>query len=583
MAYKNTNISLDKKQEEKIVRIKIKRETKDDFLFEYGKFCKAFLSHPDNPWKKDNNPIYNLKKLGINKIGKSQKKVIYFLYDFFKKGKPVFYNYENISNLLEINQTNISKLFQSLVDKEIIFKENFKNKNGGGEHQVLILPNLPNLKDNFQKFLDTKLLEQNKESYLNVQVETFCKHSKNKDFFSSFSCRTFKAYISTLNTNISNFSLKTKHGSANRYKKSSYVCLKPKEKKTMRLQLKCKTNSLTSNESLLQEKKIKNIKNNFARRKKSLNKQETFVELSKFFESIKTKPKNKQYFDTRIINKLNYFVINDFGFEYDIKSILNINNLDTVVGLIDNKIVFKIFDLLKNDGKLTDINTKKIIDYYNSKNKEGNKKITVTNINKDAKVFKKLNIIISHLMLKHSINDIKRAIDRFDKNTGITCFKYSKKVSLLDFLINYKDDPYLKVLLTEEDDRDIFPSLVEKKTKYEKTQKEWEKIFVSFYSDEEEGRKIFKRYKFNLINFVEDLIEKIVNDNLETCGYHLTSDKNETPILIEYIGYLMDNNLVKENFINIRELTNKMNWKNFIQDKMRSEYGLNNFFYKKRK
>ena len=574
MALNNNKYSNSKKQEKnKSVFIK-KNKDVEDFLSICKLYCRKSLLFSDSPWKNNKNPIYEIKKLGINKIGKTQSKIIYFLYDYFKKGKPVYFSYKNLANELNINEKNITRNLKSLEKKNLIVKENFKSKNNGGGHQVIILPN--GLL-HFQNFLNTKRRVANKESD-GWQIEKiFSKHSKilrileNQDLLTDNTNRYYKDLYN-------NKEVMLTHNCSSRFaakkEKESSSFAETKEKKPMRLQLKRKS----SEEALPQIKKTKNLRDKFKKDKTSLakKKEKKFLEIGEAIKFARTKPANNRYIDKHLLNYLNKQFVDIYGNEYDKTSLFkSVDNLESFAGKIDNKLLFMFFELLNNDRKLDRINTIKVIKYFNEKKKD-NHKFVATNIDEKNKQFKKIMIAVSYYLMNHSIDKIKKLIDRLDKFGSATPFVRKNKVNLLEALVNPTEHKYLRICLTIEHDSDAFAALRDIKTNFPGMQKDWKKIFIGMYNESEddedgEGNKWYGRSKFFLSNFLEQKITIQKENNLNLCKIPFT--KGNSSVMSRYIEFLQD--LYDKEIVFSKMITSEENWEKFIKE-MRKEYS--NFF-----
>ena len=546
-----------------------KKTPSSNFLTYCSEYALLVVSEPSSPWKKNKNPLYNLKKYGIKQLGKTQKKVIYFLYDFFKKGKPVYFNYKTLAKQLDINPTNISKVLTSLEERQLIIKENFKAPNKGGQHQVVLIPDNPDWSSNFQDFLGGKLLHQNKESYFTKQTKILCKYSKTKKNLTSNSLLT----VNTIGYFKNLYGLKRKLKLSLQKQENpsasgeDFSVISLKEKKVMRLNLKRK-------ETLIQGKNKHDIADKFKKRKKSVNKDKIIEELSVFFESIKTLPKNQVHIDLKTINRLNTLVELEYGFEYNIKDLFDFRRIDSPSGLLSLKIFVRLFDIIKNNRRLELMRTAKIINYFNSKK---DVRFTRTDPNKSTKMFRRLVITITYYLQNHSMDDIFRAIDRLEKYKGCTTFRFKNKIHLLEFLNNPKDDAYLKVFFTEENDKAIFSVLNKVKTKFPKEQNYWYKLYINLFSDPDDGKEQYRQYQYKMGMFIESLMRNITEHNLDLCDYTVTESADSAgSILKMYMAYMQ--HVTGNKIPKILDLTNDLWFDKFVVHKMRDEEEQTGFF-----
>lgn len=575
MTPENNKTIRHKRQVEKNKHV-IKRTVTLDFLYYCSWYTRIILKSKNSPWRKNKNPVYSLKELGIKHIGKNQKKLIYLLHDFFKKGKPVYFNYKTLAKQLDINHTNISKLITSLERQNLIIRENFKSTNKGGNHQVVLMPNNPNYNSNFLTFLNEKLLHQTNKSYFTKQTKNLCKYSKVKRFLTFNPSLTIKLsldlksydYQRKVLTNLPHHAF----GSDERESFLSHV----KEKKPMRLNLKRK-------DSLTSSKKTNSLREKFKQRKKPLDKQKVIDHLVEVFKSFENKPKIDIRFDIKDINNLNKLIENQYGFEYSLRDLLNIKSFDSFAGAIDYKILVKYFDLLKNDGKLETANAIKIIEYFNNKGRNGNHKFTITNTNKPTKTLKKLIIVISYYLSHHTMNQIRTVIDRFEQHMRSTKYKYKAKINLLEVLTNPRDEDYLKVFFKEKNDKALFSLLNKINTKFKKEQNFFYSLYVNQFNDIDEGKEKYKQFQYGLGRFVENLMCDLTSNNLNLCGYTMAQSSDKTPsdesngaILAMYLEYVQQQ--TGKQIPMVKHITSPVLWDNFVQYKMRDEEEVTNFW-----
>lgn len=572
----NNKATEHKRQAEKNKHV-IKKDVTLDFLYYCSWYTRKILQSKDSPWRKNKNPIYSMKELGIKNIGKNQKKLIYFLHDFFKNGKPVYFNYKNIAKKLDINPTNISKLITSLEKQNLVIKENFKSLNKGGNHQVVLLPNNPNWSSNFQTFLAEKLLHQTNKSYFTKQTKNLCKYSKTKKFLTSNPSLTKSLILDQKSfiymerkflTKLSHHAFGTNEGVVD--------SLSLKEKKPMRLNLKRKT-------SLVPSKKNDSLREKFKQRKQPLDKQKIIDHLTDVFKSFEGKPKTDIRFEVKDINSLNTLSINQYGFDYSIKDLLTFRSFESFAGMVDYKVLVKYFDLLKNDGKLETANAINIIEYFNNKGKRGNRRFTITNTTKSTKTLKKLIIVISYYLSSHTMNQMRIVIDRFEHHMRSTKYRYKNKVSLLEVLTNPRDEEYLRVFFNEKNDKALFSLLNKVKTKYKREQNYFYSLYISQFADIDEGKERYKQFQYGLGRFVENLMCDLTHNKLNLCGYTMaqssdkvSSEESNGSVLQMYFEYLQQH--TGRHIPMIKDITNPYQWENFVQYKMRDEDEVKNFW-----
>ena len=562
-----------KRQVEKNKFVHRKEETNNFLLYcqEYSRFISKVKN---SPWRKNSNPLYNLKASGLKNLGPSQVKMVYFLYEFFKKGKPVYFSYQNISKATGINQTNLSKVLKSLEDRNIITKENFKSINKGGKHQVVLLPNIPLNPFNFQSFFMQRLLDQTNKGYLTKQINSLCNYSKIKRNFRSNPSLTintkedFKSYYIG-----KRISLKT--NSISSIEESSVgsfdSCLKDKEKKPMRLKLKHKPKDFE------QSNKKETLLNKFKQRKKPLDTNKKILEVKEVIYKLIEQKKENRYLDTKTFNSLRYLLENKYGFDYSPKTLLSLKDLNTINCLIDNKVLFRFFDLLQEDRKLEFVNTIKTINYWNELGKN-NKKIICTRPEKTSKTFKKIEVMVSYFMIYHSVNDIKKAIDRFHKFMGSTPYNYKKKISLLEFLTNPTDHKYLSTFLLEKNDGSLYRSGREPITKYPDAQKRWKEMIEELFVDRDDAKKYYAMFQYKIYDFLDKIIDRVKKFDLDLCDYKLLChvDEEEESIMDMYLSYVCER--THSNTPMIKDICSEYYWDNFVDGKMRDEEGLTDFF-----
>jgi hypothetical protein len=189
------------------------------------------------------------------------------------------------------------------------------------------------------------------------------------------------------------------------------------------------------------------------------------------------------------------------------------------------------------------------------------------------------------LLLQYDVKNILSAIDRMSKYSAYSKLRYCNQISLLHFLVNPKNEDYLKVFLKEEDDKAVFSRLNSVKTKYKGIQAELKDIYIDMYPSIEDGEKYYKRNQYGIMKFFEEIITSAQSRNLDLCGRWFTRENKhgEPAIFSEYITYLQDKFGKGDGVINMRLLVDFSNWIDFINERMRDEYELTSFFYSENK
>jgi hypothetical protein len=544
------------------------KEEKIELIEKCKIYCDFISSINNSPWQKYKNTIYEFKKGGITGLSSHQISMIHFLSGFFKHGKPCYFKQNNIAKKLNISRTRVVKILNSLQEREIILKVNYRTGNIYSKHQVMILPNIPNLNSIVDKILTTNGTYQTAHTVCSLLV---CKSSKSIMNFSPLYYMIFKSsymFFKELNINIYGGSLRS-------LTESQIDSSNLKEKKPMRLQLKRK--------EIFDTPKIesKNIREKFKRGKKYFDDSDkTINDLEEAIEEIKSKPINQRKIPLKIMNKLNYLIINKYGPEYGVEFLFkSLKNIGTAAGNIDNALFMKFFDLIKYDAKLDYINTVKLIHCFNA-TKENNTKVRCMRVDKNTQEFKKVSIIVSALLCHHPSEALFKSIERFSKYGNYSKLRYCKQISLLPFLLNPREEDYLDVFMNEEDDGAVFSSLNSINTKYSGIQADWKKIYMRMFPDPEDGKKYYKRNKYGLMKFLENIVETAQKDDLNLCGRHFAkkNKQGEESIMKEYLIYLSDKFGKKDKVITMKLIVDFTNWMDFIQERMRDEYELNNFF-----
>jgi len=224
-----------------------------------------------------------------------------------------------------------------------------------------------------------------------------------------------------------------------------------------------------------------------------------------------------------------------------------------------------------------------LINYFNSKE---NKKFTKTKVNKNKATKKYLKCVILFTYYKNyickDISKLKIAIDRLDKH-GLESqkFKFLKKWDILDFFLDAKDSGYISGFL--EEDHWVFKnSLFNRKSKYEPAQAKWKSIFISSYENKDRGELDYKKHKSKLVLFLDWLIDCLMHDQRSLCGFKLTvpvkrngSTISEMPVLQEYLLYIRQ---TLGRGLLVKDIVEIVNWHNFVNHRMRGEYGYEKFW-----
>lgn len=547
------------------------KEEKAILIEKCKKYCEFISSINNSPWKKYNNPIYELKKSGIIGLSKNQIAVINFLSGFFKHNKPCYFKQNNIAKKLNISRTRIVKILNSLQKRELIIKINYKTGNLYAKHQTLILPNIPNL----SSCIEEHIKDEN-GTYQTAHTVCSLLTCKSLEYLEKKHPLYYMIFKSSYITKKINMTINL--GSLRSHNNSLSLLSNTEEKKPMRLQLKRKENFDTKKS---QPVKSKDIRSKFKRGSKYFDdSQEVINNLDKSIEEIKNKPINERIIPAKTINKLNYLITNKYGPEYGIDFIFKgLKNIGTYAGNIDTALLLKFFELVKYDVKLDYVNTVKLINCFNAQ-KENNPKIRCMRVDKNTQEFKKVSIVVSYLLCHYSSKTLFRAIERFSKYGNYSKLRYYKQISLLPFLLNPNEENYLSVFLDEEDDGAVFSSLNVIKTNYSGIQADWKKIYKSMFVNPEDGDKYYKRNRHGLMKFLENIVETAQKSDLNLCGRQFAkkNKRGEESIMKEYLLYLSDKFGKKDKVITTKIIVEFTNWTDFIQERMRDEYELDNFF-----
>ena len=162
--------------------------------------------------------------------------------------------------------------------------------------------------------------------------------------------------------------------------------------------------------------------------------------------------------------------------------------------------------------------------------------------------------------------------------------KYMKKWDILDFLLDFKNKGYFAKFLVSEDAE--FGSLIfRRKPKYEQANVKFKEIYAqSLYPDNfKKGTELFDRYQFILTRFLDNMIDRVLSENRKLEGFKLTvpvrdAYEEKAPLMQEYIMFLCD-------FLGRKCSPTQIEsyWDAFVQNKMRGEYGYNNFWKRNKK
>ena len=178
--------------------------------------------------------------------------------------------------------------------------------------------------------------------------------------------------------------------------------------------------------------------------------------------------------------------------------------------------------------------------------------------------------VSSSASLKHV--DLNTLFTRFQKYCRSTKQLTSmKQVSMGRFLFRlYIDLDYFLI-----PDEHLFRShFFVYESKHPAQFEKFKHIFLGSYSNKERAEQSFILFKSSLAQFLDRRIFQIKDQNVDMCDFKLlVKNKRKPAVLNEYIQYLKDIN----NFRCV-ELINDLNWVNFVNHKMRGEYGYKTFW-----
>jgi len=298
----------------------------------------------------------------------------------------------------------------------------------------------------------------------------------------------------------------------------------------------------------------------------------------KAFESAKSKDFDN--FDYRTEKPLNTYI----AFEYDIDMQMHFKYADrygTEYAEKEKKLRRFLIELAEADIPLNYKLSNIFLKQYNAVD---HPKFTKTRIDKESKTYINTVITITHYLHFKCNGNIKMlltAIKRLNSDgTYSKALKYLQKWSALDFLLDYKNNGYMDTFLCG-DDKDFSGTVYHKKAKYPDAQMKWKNIFINAYHNNDRGEEDYKRYRNGLVTFLDNLIDTVIQEQRAMLGFKLTvaskRDGETFPILQEYLGYLMDN---YGRGLLVKDIIEGVNWNNFINHRMRGEYGYTDFWYK---
>lgn len=532
-------------------------------------------------WSFDVDPVAKLKQSKIKGLGNRQKLVIRLLHkEFFQYDNPFFMQQNYLANKIGCDRTRITKVINFLVKKGIIIKLTYKSKNDTESNilipsiqylQVLTNQNGNRFKSNVnilkeeQKacavlvckylilgqsaVLISKLLKNNKKKntiYKDIIYKNSIKEIKSTPYSNEAKNSSFKESPSGSN-------LETRHMKHKLNIKSKIIKHKLQYKKTNTLRDKFKKQNTLDADPLKQQFK-------------------------KAFES--AKEKDFDNFDYRTEKPLNTYI----SFEYDIDMLMHFKYADrygTEYAEKEKKLRRFLIELAEADIPLNYKLSNVFIKQYNAVK---HPKFTKTKISDESKTYINTVIVITHYLHFRCDGNIKMlltAIKRLNSDgTHSKSLKYLRKWSALDFLLDHKNNGYMDTFLCE-NDKDFSGTVYHKKAKYPQAQEKWRDIFINVYHNNDRGEEDYKRYRNGLVTFLDNLIDTVIQEQRAMLGFKLTvaSKRNgETfPILQEYLGYLMDN---YGRGLLVKDIIEGVNWNNFINHRMRGEYGYTNFWHK---
>ena len=542
----------------------IKTTNRNDFILKCSYFCHLFNKSSFSIWTKNHDPLCELKKQNVKNLSIKQTQAIYFLHSFFKKEKPVFFRLEKLAQKLDLSQSNVSRFLSSLENKNIISKINWKTGNKGHGYKVMLLPSSPNI---VQKYIK----EGTKNSEINEHKHDFLKNfmfvcnspkllKKNQSFLQVY----YKLFIYTnisFNYFASQKNKRLMHDKIVQELKPSFCPLK--EEKPMRYNLKRKT---------IDSIKKQSIKDKFAKKYSQI--PCIPKRIKNIIEVHKTKPIKERTLNNIEIRALNQQI--SLKYNIDLKTLFpSADKISLNYEKVENKVRLMMFELLINNIDLDFTNSDILIDAFNNIK---NKRFSKTQINIQNKTYLKTVIALTYQMSieNYSVDSLLLAIKRLNESECI--HKKLLQISKINFLLFVSDidDKSILEAYTKEDTIEFKNKIYARKSKYEESFKKFKYIFIDAYYKKETGERNFKRSSSALSSFLDNLIDKIKYRNLNLCGYKLTVSKNNNlPLLKEYLMYIQD---TQGKLLTI-DIVDNLNWINFVNHKMRNEYGYKNFFY----
>jgi hypothetical protein len=498
----------------------------NDFVFHFN---ETEIS----PWNGINNPIAIFKKFGLRKFGKHQINVINYLNDKFFSTNRVFYAKQSfLAKELFTERTLINKALNALCRKGIIFKvdnDTYDSKN----NRVVFLPS--------SKFLSKIVIKKDK-SAISVE-ERYCAVLARK-------------YVELQNCAVLARKLL-------KYRCFSNPLGNIKDNNIYNIEV---STSYLRGFQPLEEERVTSVRHKLSVKMPN-DLQKVFNETSKDKFRV-LKPSQ--------INTLSKHISHRYGF--DIKSLLkHADKPNTPYGERENKVRQQLLELLRDNVDIGYIDVDKAIRYFNSIN---HPRFQSTKIDKESKTYMQAVIAINHTihyvcggdyyLFKEGINNLK--------NYGLrsNIFVFTNKWTIIDFAADYKNKGYLQTFCNN--DGEVSFRVNRRKSNYPEAMEKWKDIFIERYTDETKGKNDFRKFESRLTIFLDKIIDTMVFEQRYLCGFKLTVPANNgAPILAEYLAYLLDS--FGSGFL-VNDIVEHTNWLNFVNQKMRNEYGYKNFWVK---
>ena len=496
-----------------------------------------------SPWNESNNIFRIIKKFGIKKLGKCQKRIIDYLnINFFSKNRAFYAKHDFLSKQLGIDRRRISKALNVMCSKGLILKVDHKihrMKN----NRVVYLPsarfiakNNTNIKGTVDSAgIDAELsdcaLLRRKYVKLKSCSLLLRKLLEYKDFPNAIGI--LKA------NNIISYKVSTTYLRV-------FQTQKDLEGTSMRHKLMIKGSLESELANTLAKTKLDNFRILLPRDIKILSK------------SIAKK------------------------YSLDLKHLFKFaDKANTPYGGKQNRIRQQLIELLEAGIPIDYVSTDKAIKYFNSVD---HPRFQKTTIKKNSQSYLYTAISVTHCMhfickndylsLKDGINNLKG----FGLRSSI--FVFLNKWSLLDFVSDHKNKGYLDSFCNG--DGAVAFKVNQKVSRYPDAMQKWQEIFIEQYSNQEKGAKDFRKYESKLTTFLDALIDITIFENRYMSEMKLTVPTRvngmlRAPLLKEYLVFLLDS--FGSGFL-VNDVVESTNWENFVQQRIRNEFGYKNFWVK---